>query len=216
MGSSISKFLRIGRQDTILGNTRSGLAGLWRALAVLDSDNEVPNEIGAVLILALIFVIVVTLSILGLITFGGTGILNATNLQGERSLEFAADGATTAAIQAVRYSYNTFNQTSEQDCLPDGPVLTMPDNQTMTINHIAMTVDCSEAPPPLPSSINRVVIFDACQNAPCIASNSVVVATVYFDDTAPSDAYDCSAATNSSTCGSGLTIDSWVVESANS
>src|SRR5579872_4413222 len=70
------------------------------------------NEGGAVLLLALIFVIVVTLSIFGLITFGGTGILNAANLQGQRSLEFAADGATTAAIQAVRYSNYQFNTTS--------------------------------------------------------------------------------------------------------
>jgi hypothetical protein len=193
--------------------------GSWRmrhrehdAAGGVDGDED-----GAVLILALVFVIIVTLSIFGLITFGGTGILNATNLKGERSLEFAADGATTAAVQAVRYSYNSFNVTTEQDCLPDGPELSLPDSATMTINQIAMTVDCTQVPSTvtLPAGVTRAVIFDACQNAPCSANNSALVATVYFYDTSASGVDDCSSPTNSSTCGTGILIESWVVESSN-
>ena len=176
------------------------------------------DDSGAVLILALIFVIIVTISIFGLITFGGTGILNATNLEGQRSLEFAADGAATAAVQAVRYSNLGFNTTSVEDCLPDGAVLNpaSPTPQTMTVNGITMTVDCTATQ--LPASqpnVTRAIAFYACQQAPCLANNSVVEAIVYFDDSSASGLDECSSPTETATCGAGMTIDSWVVETAN-
>lgn len=180
------------------------------------------DESGAVLILALIFVIIVTLSIFGLITFGGTGILNSTNLKGQRSLEFAADGATSAAIQAVRYSNYTFSQTGIEDCLPDGAILnpTSINTQSMTINGIAMWVDCTATPPPFSQpNVSRAVTFYACEQTlnpvSCLGSNSILVATVYFNDTSSSGVDDCSPPTETDTCGSGMTITSWVVETAN-
>jgi hypothetical protein len=191
----------------------------------LDDDGTRFDDVGAVLILALIFVIVVSLSVLGLITFGGTGLLNATNLQGQRSLEFAADGATSAAVQAVRYSYNQFSPSSIEDCLPDGAVLTPSStgSQTMFINGLYMTVDCAQAPPPLPPNVTRSINFYACvqqgavaQVPPnCLANNAVVVATVNFDDVSTSGLYACASATVSSTCGTGMTIGNWIVETAN-
>jgi hypothetical protein len=186
------------------------------------------DEEGAILILALIFVIIVTLSIFGLITFGGVGILNATNLQGQRSLEYAADGATTASIQSVRYSYYNFsNDPQPVDCLPDGAVLTLPPNPTtgisqsttadMPIDGDDMVVDCIAGLPD--SSVpqyTRIVTFYACLQAvaPCTANNSIVAATVDFEDTSATGVDQCTGATAVSTCGVGETISSWVVDRA--
>lgn len=192
-------------------------------------DRTTNDEDGAVLILALVFVLVVTLSIFGLITFGGTGILNATNLEGQRALEYAADGATSASIQAVRYSYFSFSKNTPQpvDCLPDGAVLTLPLNPStntnesttadMAINGDDITVDCigglSDSTVP---QFTRVVIFYACLQtvAPCTTNNSVVAATVDFEDYSPTHVDQCVSATDTATCGTGEVISSWVVETA--
>jgi hypothetical protein len=179
------------------------------------------DESGAILILALVFVLVVTLSIFGLITFGGTGILNATNLQGQRSLEYAADGAASASIQAVRYSdFLVVNPDNPQpvDCLPDGTVFTAPSTTAdIVINGDAMVVDCITGPPDSAvPQFTRVITFYAClqADAPCTANNSVVAATVDFEDVSTSGVDQCLNATNTATCGIGEVISSWVVETA--
>jgi len=171
------------------------------------------------LILALVFVLIVTLSIFGLITFGGVGILNASSLQGQRSLEYAADGATSASIQAVRYSYFAFNNPQPVDCLPDGAVFTQPSTTaSMSIDGDNMTVDCiTGLPDSSVTQFTRVVTFYACLQtaAPCTANNSVVAATVDFEDVSPAGVDDCLNATDASTCGIGEVISSWVVQTAN-
>jgi hypothetical protein len=191
-------------------------------------DRTYKEEDGAVLILALVFVLVVTLSIFGLITFGGTGILNATNLQGQRALEYAADGATSASIQAVRYSYFSFSNPQPVDCLPDGAVLTLPLNAStntyesttadIAINGDDITVDCiAGLPDSTVPQFTRVVTFYACLQtvAPCTANNSVVAATVDFEDYSPAHVDQCVNATTTATCGTGEVISTWVVETAN-
>jgi len=191
-------------------------------------DRRSSDEGGAILILALVFVLIVTLSIFALITFGGVGILNATNLQGQRSLEYAADGATSASIQAVRYSYYPFTNPQPVDCLPDGTVLTLPFNHStntyesttsdITIDGENITVDCiAGQPDPSGAQFSRVVTFYACLQAaaPCTANNAVVAATVKFEDVSQAGVDQCLSATDTSTCGTGEVISSWVVQTAN-
>jgi len=171
------------------------------------------DEGGAVLILALVFVIIVTFSVFGLITFGGVGIKNTTGLSGQRSLEYAADGATTTAIQAVRYSYLSFNNSQPMSCLPDGAELSLPDNASpVTINGDAMSVDCIAG---LSASwpVTRVVTFYACLQGSCTANNAVVAATVDFEDVSSTGASQCSAAVLT-TCGVGEVITNWLVRNA--
>lgn len=178
------------------------------------------------MILALVFVIIVTFSVFGLITFGGVGIKNTVGLKSQRALEYAADGATTAAIQAVRYSYLPFSAYPPSDCLPDGAVLSASDNVTMTINGDQMVVDCSSTI--LPSNLSprpqdRVIAFYACTSSQlsggpqnyCFAGNSIVTATVDFQDVSTGGVYQCSNI-NTTTCGTGESIISWVVETADS
>jgi hypothetical protein len=177
---------------------------------------------GAVLILVLIFVIVMSISVLGLLTFGGTGITNATNLQGQRSLEYGADGATTSAIQAVRYSYDAFNNPQPTGCLPDGATLALPDTTpSITINNVAFMVECIAGLPSTIPQYTRVITFYACVlQSSCSASNAIIAATVDFEDVSQTDLDECAAPVtsgapfNTTTCGTGETISSWVVETA--
>jgi Tfp pilus assembly protein PilX len=182
------------------------------------------DEGGAVLILALVFVIIVTFSVFGLITFGGVGIKNTTGLSGQRSLEYAADGATTAAIAAVRYSPYSFNfaqlnSSQPTNCLPDGATFSSAINSPdaaapMSINGVSMAVDCI-AGPSAPWPVTRVVTFYSCLQGPCTASNAVVAATVDFEDVSSTGSSQCSISLNVfSTCGTGEVITNWLVRNA--
>jgi len=166
-----------------------------------------------------IFVSVVSLTLLALISMSGNDIKNSVNLESERSLEYAAAGATNAAIQAVRYSYYAFNGStghSGDDCLPDGAAFTNPDGNTnsMTLNGIVMRVDCSGMLN-AGSQNTRVVTFDACDLTTCTAANSVIVATVDFQDYSTSGSYQCTSQEVISSCGTGFVIASWIVQNAN-
>ena len=165
-----------------------------------------------------------TTSIFGLITFGGVGIKSSVTLKGERSLEYAAEGATTAAIQAVRYSNLQFNQYPPQDCLPDGAVLTVPDTVTIPINQDQMVVDCAATVLPQGSPArpqDRVIAFYACTQTQlagpppnyCYAGNAILSATVDFQDVTSAGVYRCSS-TDTTTCGTGENIVSWVIQTS--
>jgi hypothetical protein len=62
------------------------------------------DESGAVLILAIAFVLIIGLGLGGLIALTTTNLKSAQNLQLERSREYGADAAVEAAIQAIRYT----------------------------------------------------------------------------------------------------------------
>ena len=172
------------------------------------------NEDGAILLLALIFILLISVSILGLLTFGGGGFTDAANLQVQRTLEYAADSATTAAIQNVRYSANAF---TNANCLPASPMNIPEDNVS-----IPMTVTCTVTPDsaPTPQQYTRSATFYACQGTVCSQANAIVTATVEFQDLSPtsgvddcySDPYDNQ--TDTDTCGTGMVIVSWFVQNS--
>ena len=69
-------------------------------------QQEAQDESGAVLILALIFLVAVSLIVTGLLTFAGTS-LNATgSFATERNVEFTSTSAVNLAIQNTRYSFD--------------------------------------------------------------------------------------------------------------
>jgi hypothetical protein len=170
------------------------------------------DDDGAILILALVFILLIALSVLGLLTFGGTGIKDAASLQGQRSVEYAADGATTAAIQTVRYSYEAYdgNTNPAGDCLPTGSTIMIPEDG---VNY-TLTVDCSgtlEAAP-TPQQYTREVSFYACMQSSCSESNAIVAATVDFQDLSSVTGVDGCDSSDTSTCGTGMVISDWIVK----
>lgn len=219
----LASLARFVRPDPIIPVVIGPMKSGRQAGSPIGSKRVGRPEDGAILILALVFILIVSLSTLGLITFGGVGLKDATSLQGQRSLEYAADGATEAAVQAVRYSSLAFSY-PPVDCLPDGAILTMPDSVTMTINGDLMVVDCAATvlPSNLPARpLDRVIAFYACPlNAligtppTCFSGNAVVAATIDFQDVSPSGVHQCSSASGSATCGTGVATISWVVQNA--
>lgn len=182
---------------------RSSVAEVSLGRDCLARRSSVPDERGAVLILAMVFVLIVSISILALLSLGGNSLLNTANLQSQRSIEYSADGAADAAVQAVRYSFDAY--TTSGDCLPSGIT-------AMTISGVSTTVDCSGSTSAY-SAQTRVVNFYACQHATCTSGNATVEAQVTFDDYSATGAYACSTS-STTTCGTGVTIDNWTVETA--
>jgi type II secretory pathway pseudopilin PulG len=67
------------------------------------------DDSGSSLIIALLFIIVVAITITALLTFAGGALLNTANLRTQRSREYAADTGTDLAIQAVRYGSSAYD-----------------------------------------------------------------------------------------------------------
>ncbi len=185
---------------------------------------RVEDDSGAVLILALVFIIAIALIMLSLLSLTGNDIINASNLQSERSLDYAADGATTASMQAVRYSNTLGSSSAAQPCMPNGA-------SSITVNGVQVTVDCARGRRPNPMCIKpnpsslmcttRVVDFFACGGAgsSCTATSQALVlsAQAAFDDypSSPGSTDNCSVSTGTETCGIGMAVDSWSVRGAN-
>jgi hypothetical protein len=190
--------------------------------SIEQADHYDASQEGAILILALVFILLISFSVLGLLTFGGTGITDATSLQGQRALQYAADGAVTASIQSVRYSsnyYDVVDQEPTTDCLPGAANGVT----SMTLDGDQVTVGCTGTLAlPVPQQNTRVITFYACLGSatgtasPCVYSNAIVAATVDFQDISSSGFYDCSDPADSLTCGTGMTIANWVVLNSNS
>jgi len=183
------------------------------------------GEDGASLIIAMILLMVVSVAVLAVLGFAGNGLLSTAQLKAQRSLEYAADSATNAAVQGVRYSPYAFDggtyggvvSPTDSDCLPNGPALVIPDVAVMTINGQSMTVDCATANLPPTPQATRTVNFYACltAKAPCTQAKAIVYAQVGYNDYSQFDIYLCSDSADVGTCGTGMTINQWIVETGN-
>jgi Tfp pilus assembly protein PilV len=173
------------------------------------------GEEGATLLLALIFVLLVSVIMLAIVNLSGTNILNTTNLQNERTLEYSAEGGVQASIQAVRYLTPT-----------------------------ATTTYCSHTPayqPPAP--INGAVVycqvgtpvyarsltFEACLPTTTVTacvnnlnSADILRASVFFNDISAgcsgpigTGCYNPIGPVAGSTSGTSVTVERWIVERAN-
>ena len=162
------------------------------------------GESGSSLVLALVFLVAVALVGLSLGRSISNDLGNSSNLSNQRSLEYAADGATSIALQKARYA-GTVYQAQPTDCLGGG----------VTINNVVMRVFCSEQTYNPLSGVTRVVNFFACAQAqaPCSSGNAVLQAQVTFDDYSAAQplVYACPPS-----CGYAATVNSWVLETANS
>jgi hypothetical protein len=166
------------------------------------------SEAGVALILVLVFLLAIGLILVALATAASDDLVNSNNLAGQRSLEYAADGATTLAAQSVRYSGQSYS-TTPTSCLPGGSV---------TINKKTIYVDCTYQSPPNAGSVTRAINFYACGTAAgCSSSNAIVQAQVYYNDYPPGNGTTpiCTPGGETSTCGTAMTINSWIVETGN-
>jgi hypothetical protein len=153
------------------------------------------DEAGATLILALIFAVVTALIVAALAAWTSNDLKNIANLKSSRSMLSAADGATQAAMGGIRYVYWTSGSCG-------GP---------FTINNWDFTVTCTLSSIDEGSINSRVVIVNTFLSG---NPKAVLQAQVTFNDFAspPSDKNDCNTAPTPTTCGTGMTVNSWVVQ----
>jgi hypothetical protein len=177
------------------------------------------DESGAVIVLALIFLIVVG-SVVGSLADWATNDLNNTaHFTSARTQQYALSSAAETAIQNIRYapllSTDQVPRPSPSYCWGNGPT------SELTLDNTAVAVWCSTVWTPT-SAATRVVSFSACpvtssesgDSASTLASlcaaNPALSAVVTFGDYQPG----YSAPNNGQCyvyCGTSMTVNSWVL-----
>lgn len=165
------------------------------------------------LVLALFFMVVVGLLVSTLVSFTTEGLSTVSKLRSERTVEYAAQGATDLAIQTVRYSSSEYVSATPAACSPGS-------QNVVTIASYSVKVYCSNGVYDYYSltGATRTITFTACPtseaSANCVATSSfpdtpLVTAVVVFDDFSSTDVNQCSGSTTA-TCGTGMTIEKWI------
>jgi hypothetical protein len=184
------------------------------------------DESGAVLVLALVFMVVTALVVTGLAAWSGNDIKNIGNIKSGRSALYAADGAVQTAIWNVRYAYppgisNGKSATPWTGFCPSfgSGAGTNP----MTVDGWSIDVTCSVTVNEGSSPNSRTATFSAYPASRCNGSgcggNSLVTAQVQFNDFSSLLVNTCPVEnsatwTNEPTtsCGTGAITVSWVVQ----
>jgi hypothetical protein len=185
------------------------------------------DENGAVLLLALIFMVVTALIVTGLAAWSGNDIKNIGNIKSGRSALYAADGAVQTAIWNVRYAYppGISNGTSTTPWTGFCPSFTGAGTNPMSLDGWSIDVTCSMVVNEGSSPNSRTVTLSAypaypsrCNGSGC-NGNPLVTAQVQFNDFSSLLANSCpvdNAATwtyePTTSCGTGEVVVSWVVQ----
>jgi hypothetical protein len=205
--------------SSILQNRRSGSGGHGHQDCAPHGDAPMAtrrDESGAVLMLALIFLIVAGSIVGALSNWVLNDIKNTTHMSAARSLQYAATAATQTAIQSIRYTpliesgstTQTLNANPPSACWGTGTSSSLATAEGTTTPN--MSVWCSTAWTPT-SSDTRVVTFSTCLSslsAAACAANPYLQAVVTFDDYPPG----VSSPTTGQCvayCGTDVTINSW-------
>jgi len=171
----------------------------------------VQGESGAILLLAMVFLIVVGTIVGSLAEWATNDLHNTANFTSARSLQYGADSAVELAIQNIRYAPmlgagQTLNASPPTYCWSNVATPELP-----TVDGESMDVWCSTQWSPSKTN-TRVVTISTCLSkvgaAACAASPTLQV-VVTFDDyptgviSAPTTA-QCVVY-----CGTGMTVNSW-------
>jgi hypothetical protein len=200
---------------------RVGPSGVQRSNGALVGPHGTRNDAGAVLILALVFLVSVSTIIATLAGWAINDLNDTTHFSSGFALQNAAGSATEVAIQYVRYSSTPLvegTQPSAISCLgakgtPASVTFTNGPNSDPTYFTNTMAVWCNTDWEPT-SSTTRTVTFWACESpvggttASACQANPILEAVVVFDDypsslSAPIDG-QCNV-----WCGSGMAVTAW-------
>jgi hypothetical protein len=201
--------------------------------------HEETDESGAVLILALVYIVAVGLIVTALATWATNDLNNTTKFSGVNTLQNAASGAVDVAIQSIRYHPLPSTTPTQKQATgaglcwtpQTGNVSHLPFSSGLSTNPVTTTMDvwCNTYEV-LSLSATRVVTFSACPNttfgltsgssstlanadgATC-ATSPLLQAVVSFDDY-PSQGssplkVQCNLLGSGVSCGEGMTLESW-------
>lgn len=182
------------------------------------------DDSGAVIILALVFLVAVSLIVTGLLTWVGTSLTATTSFASERSTETAATSAVNLAISQSRYTFSP--QMLNANGGLQAPSSSQPGacwyasgvgQQPPAFDGQQVDVWCSMVWQPF-SSATRTITYSACATSPTTpspatcASAPLLQAIVTFDDYAPgvgvptANPVQCNY---TSFCGQSMTQNSW-------
>lgn len=116
-------------------------------------------ESGAVMVLALVFLVVVSLIVAGLLTWVGTSLTANAQYANERSTEAAATSAVNLAIQNSRYSFSAamVNASPPVQCWGTSGT------SSVTVDNVTVDVWCSMLWQPFSQTAqNRNITYSAC------------------------------------------------------
>jgi hypothetical protein len=170
------------------------------------------DEAGAVIILALVFLVSVSLIVVGLLSYVGTSLTATTSFASERAVETAATNAVNLAISQSRYTFSTqmLNASPPSACWTTGT------GQPPAFGGKQFDVWCSMTWQPF-SSATRTITYSACLTsqttdpATC-AATPLLQDIVTFDDYAPgigvpnANPVQCNF---TNYCGQSMTQNSW-------
>lgn len=181
------------------------------------------DETGALLILALVFLVVISALCASLSMWATNNLNNTGTFATALSIQSASNSVTQLAVQDVRYNFmdSTLNQSPPQPCwIPTSPLPPVAQQQFGVVN---VAVWCTTQWNPL-SANTRVVTFTACpetaftttatpaminQAATACALNPFLESVVEYDDFPNTiSAANCSPLSNA-TCGTTFTVLSW-------
>ena len=180
------------------------------------------DESGAVLILALVFLLAVSLIVTGLLTWVGTSLQDTGVFSNERSVESAATNAVNLAIQNTRYSFDPYgllDSASPQSCLsPAYPVAGGQDSIAVYCTMVWQP-NASNAYTVNQNGYNRVITYSACLSggsATACAAKPLLQVVVGFDDNPPGtvapsiNPTKCTPIASNGNCGESMTQLSWL------
>lgn len=189
--------------------------GRWR-------PGRAKGEEGASLLLALIFLVAVSMVIISTVGWAGNDIGLTAKFQDAQQFQAAADNASEVAVQYVRFN---FLQASLGASPPAPCWSAAPTASALTTNGHVVDVWCSttwthDSGTP-PDSLVRTVTIYGCLNsvtAPGCVANPLLQAVVQIGDAnTTTGTSTCTAETSTSgsastTCGTWLTIKSWIFD----
>lgn len=146
-------------------------------------DDRGHNERGAILILALIYILTISLIVVALSTWATNDLNNSTKFSNARSTDYAATNATELAIQSIRYTA-LVNSNQTLNAIPPSYCWGTTAPSVLTTNNVSITVWCSTVMN-LKSANTRAVTFSACLSTvskTSCASNPLLQAVVIYDD----------------------------------
>jgi Tfp pilus assembly protein PilX len=185
------------------------------------TDTQRTNDSGAVLILALLFVLVVGLVGGALITFAGSSLAQTSSLGTDRSKSYGAESAINVAIDQLRTASHQASNTVGYQAPVSCPTTTV----TVPGYAAAFKVMCVIGQASLP--FQRNIMFAACPSTsnclsgqgtftPAVGSTAIVSTSALFHDLAK----DCSVHTDGQdqcfVAGDSVDVSGWDQGEANS
>ena len=169
------------------------------------TDGQTRDDAGAILILAMVYLIVIAVTVAALSTWALNDLNNTTHFSTARSRAYAASAATDVAISSVRTTPVAGTPTAPVPCWGNAAT------SSLSTGTISMDVWCSTVTN-LASPATRVVTISTCLSSlgfsgPMCVGDHLLQAVVTYDDY-PSGGGPLLTQT-CQTCGYGATLNAW-------